>query len=380
MDIGIISKSLGFAHKRKKWILLIAALGFSTYGAYKVCNLPSVIKKRDRAMKVLSALASITEFLGDSAETIGVISKDLKDFIQSDSDEIPCSMKQVFKITNSDEFSESIVRVTRALTVGILQGYRIEAIKGDSGTSFSDRALDKLFSPAGSGFASVIVGSFSRNLVMAFYADRDLTRGSGKLNNGWLDVIADDKCRKLIGDCIQQFVTTMVTVYLDKTMDVNPYEEVLSSLTNPKHEDKVRDLLALVCNGAIETFVKTSHQVLTNSRSNANSDSNAASSYLIRKSSSTISKVLDGQELVLSKLKPRNICDNTRFILDVTGRVTLATIKSFLGFSLNHLSMGMKRRYQEAYRYLTAKSLIVMTICISLYLHMLNGPWSLVTV
>ncbi|PWA61184.1 BSD-like protein [Artemisia annua] len=327
-------------------------------------------------MKVLGALASITELLGDSAETIGVISKDLKDFIQSDSDQIPTSLKQLFKITKSDEFTESVVKVTTALTVGFLRGYRVEGRKDDSGISFSERAFEKLFSPAGSGFVSVMVGSFTKNMVMALYADR-----AGAKDNSverWVDVIADDKCRKVIADCIQQFVTTMVTVYLDKTMDVNTYDEILVGLTNPKHEEKVRDLLASVCNGAIETFVRTSHQVLTNSRSNGNSD-------LIRRGSSTISKVLDGQESVLSKLKGRNIQrlaapSNLRFVLDVTRRVTIATMRSFLGFSLNRLSEGMKRIFQEAYSYLRAKSLIILTICISLYLHMLSGPWSLMQV
>ncbi|KAL7612201.1 hypothetical protein Lser_V15G07406 [Lactuca serriola] len=370
MDLATINDGLRFSRKRKKWILLIAALGFSTYGAYKVCKSPSVIQKRDRVMKVLGALASITESLGDSAEAIGVISKDLKEFIQSDSDQIPSSLKQVFKITKSDEFSESIVKITRSFTVGLLQGYRVDAGKRDSGPSFPDRALDKLLTPAGSGFASVIAGSFARNLFIG-----------GSMNSGsplheWIDVIADDKCRKLIGDCIQQFVATMVTVYLDKTIDINPFEEILSGLTNPKHEEKVRNLLALICNSAIETFVRTSHQLLTDSKSNSNP-----------KPSSTISKVLDGKELVLSKLKARKsnmssslaVPGNMRFVLDVTGRVTLATAKSFLQFSLDKLSERMKRSYQEAYRYLSAKSLIVMTIFISLYLHLLSAPWSLVS-
>nr|XP_043634088.1 protein PHLOEM PROTEIN 2-LIKE A10-like [Erigeron canadensis] len=384
MDVDIITKTFNYTHKRKKWILLVTALGLSTYSAYKICNLPSVVKNRNRVLRVLTALASVTELLGDSAETIGVVSKDLKDFIKSDSDELPASLKQVFKITKSDEFSESVVRVTKALTVGLLRGFRAGNVEGGggSGSGFGDRVLEKMFSSSGSGFVSVVVGSFTRNVVMAICDGRGGS-GDGSGQN-WVDVIADDKCRGLIGDCIQRFVSTMVTVYLDKTMHVNPYDDILSSLTKPEYDAKVRDLLALVCNGAIETFVRTSHQVLMNSRPNGSSD-------LLRRSSSTISKVLDGQELVLSKLTGRKnhgnewasrisstlaVPSNMRLVLDVAGRVTLATMKSFLGFSWNQLSEGMKRTCREVYRYLTARCLIVMTIWVSLYLHLLSDPWS----
>lgn len=173
-----MKKSLYYTQKRKRWLLLAAALGFSTYGAIRVYNLPSVAKKRERLMKLLGALASIAELLGDSAETIGVVSKDLKEFIKSDSNEIPNSLRQLSKIMRSDEVSESIVHVTRAFTVGILRGYRVGVRKGDPGNSLPDRALDKLFSPAGSGFVSVVVGSFAKNMVMAIYADRGVSEGS----------------------------------------------------------------------------------------------------------------------------------------------------------------------------------------------------------
>lgn len=380
LDSAIVKKSLDYTRKRKKWILLIGALGLSTYGAFRVYNSPSVVKKRERFAKVLGALASIAELLGDSADTLGVVSKDLKEFIQSDSDEIPKSLKQLSKITRSDEVSESIITVTRALTVGILRGYKVGAKKGVPGDSFSDRALDKLFSPAGSGFASIVVGSFAKNMVMAIYTggyeSNTSTKSSESSIQKFVDVIAEEKCKKLIGDCIQQFVSTLVTVYLDKTMDVNPYEQILSGFTNPKHEEKARDLLTSFTNGAIETLVRTSHQVITNP---------------------------DGKELVLNGMKSRKsqsnsgfvskisstlaVPSNRRLVLDVTGSVTFATVRSFLDFFLDQLSTGMKRKVdvvhdeaidkgREVYRYVSTKSYTVMTICLSVWLHVLSSPWS----
>ncbi|KAD7117772.1 hypothetical protein E3N88_05040 [Mikania micrantha] len=269
--------------------------------------------------------------------SLGVVSKDLKEFIQSDTDEIPNSLRQLSKITRSDEVSESIANVTRALTLGILRGYRVRGRKGDPDNSFPDRALDKLLSPAGSGFISVVVGSFTKNMVLAVYTGRDVNESNGSTSSGsqvqnWVDIIAEEKCKKLIGDCIQQFVSTLVTVYLDKTMDVNPYDQILSGLTNPKHEEKARNLLSSFCNGAIETLVRSSHQVISNSNGkelilNGGIKSRARSNGFVSTISSTLA-----------------VPSNRSLVLDVTGRVTFATVRSFLDFFLEQLSIGMKRK------------------------------------
>lgn len=381
MDSNLIKNSLTYAQKRKKWIIILTSLGFTSYGAIKLYNSPYFVKKRDRLFKVLGALASLAELLGDSAETVSIVSKDLKEFIKSDSDEIPNSLKQLSKITRSEEVCESIVCVSRALTLGVLRGYNRGGVRrGESGNGLADRALDKLFSPAGSGFVSVVVGSFAKNMVLAIYEGRE--GGDGDEVSGvhkWVDVIAEEKCKRLIGDCIQQFVSTLVTVYLDKTMDVNPYDQIMSGLTNPKHEEKVRDLLSSFCNGAIETLVKTGHQVIYNPNGSSSGKELVLNGKISRKSQengfvSRISSTLA-------------VPSNRSLVLDVTGRVTFATVRSFLDFFLDQLSSGVKRKVdvvhdgaidkgREVYKYVSTKSYTVMTICLSVWLHVLSSPWS----
>ncbi|OIW14919.1 hypothetical protein TanjilG_30638 [Lupinus angustifolius] len=407
---------VNFSRRNKKSLLIIAFFGASGYGAYKAYNLPSVVRKRNHIIKLLRALISLAEMVSDSAETISVLTKDFNQFIASDSDEIPRSLRQLSKIATSKEFSVSLSRVSEALTIGILRGNRLQMKKNNpseinaENSNFSDRLLEKLFSKAGTGFVSVVVGSFARNLVLGFYAEPL----NGKINSAkarsegsdfppWVSVICDERCRKVIGDCVQTFVSTAVTVFLDRTVDVNSFDEMFSGMTNPKHQEKVKDILISLCNGAVETLVKTSHQVLTNPSVKSNSSLPVSSiafksegpiatedGYLQpeaflqqHKSGNSISGVQD-VGLLEQVRSTMSVPANRRLVLDVTRRVTFETLRSFVEFLLWRISDWFKRSASKAHNtvldkglevvtYVGAKSSVVITFCIALYLHITGG-------
>ncbi|KAI4315094.1 hypothetical protein L6164_027940 [Bauhinia variegata] len=419
MELQLAVKGFDVVQKRKKWIFMLAAVGFTSYSAYKVYHAPSVARKRKKLSKLLGAFISVAEAVSESAETIGVVSRDMKEFLQSDSDQVPNSVKQISKITRSDEFSDSLISFTQAVTVGALRGYQsmnqTDRDQSTTDSSFVDRVVDKLFSPAGSGFASVVVGSFARNLVLALFSDGHSGGESNPSNSTrvrhlgsnvdpgstWVDVVCGDKCSELVGNCVQLFVSTAVAVYLDKTMDINTYDDFFSGLTNPKHGTKVKDMLVSVCNNAIETLVKTSHQVLTSSNPDVNSSS---TSYLLIEESPTPARIKDvGEETSSLELGGNHsgeekesgwlskfsstlaVPSNRRLVLDMTGRVTFETVRSFMEFLLETFCASLKRRADivleaviELVRYVAAKSSVIMTICLSLCLHIMGGAWAFI--
>ncbi|KAH0467504.1 hypothetical protein IEQ34_004742 [Dendrobium chrysotoxum] len=382
MTAGLTQTLLSFSPRRRRWILLLAAAGLSSYGAYKVYHLPSVSSKRRNLVKFVRDLVSIAEAISSAADAVSVVSCDLNRFLQSDSDEIPTSLKQVAKIARSDELSSSISRVSEALTVGIIRGMG----SASDSQGFSDRLLEKLFSSNGSGFASVMVGSFARNLVMAFYSGGDGMDSS--YTPRWVNLMCEEKCRELIAESIQHFVGTAVAVYLEKTMEVNTYDELFSGLTNPRHEAQVKDVLVSVCNGAVETLVKTSHEVLTSTNSISSIDigtdvSQARSPQNLKGFSDFMSKEGSGWvERVSSVLA---IPSNKKFVLDVTGRLTFESVRSFLEFLLWKLEDGVKRgvnvvheevivRSLDVVRFLSAKVMLSFSLCFAICMRFAAGP------
>jgi hypothetical protein len=188
----------------------------------------------------------------------------------------------------------------------------------------------------------------------------------------WVNVVATGKGRKAISNWLEVFVGTAVREFIDKTIHINTYEQLFEGLTNPKHDAKVKELLVSVCNGAVETLVKTTHHVLykTDDKLDAAGNGNAG----------------DGEGWVETVSSTLAVPSNRKFVLDVTGRVTFETVRSFLEFVLWKLQDGARKGGDtvvdsglRVVRYMSYKSMVIATICITLCLHVLNGTRLLVT-
>ena len=371
--------------RRRKILFATVAIATSGYVSYRLYNSSSFVKKRKQLLQIMSTMSFFSGAIAEGAESMSMISKDLKDFLSCEEDTVPRSLRQAFKLWQCQEFQETVTVLSAALTRGFLRGARSKSrrdghlqsrwrndndpggefvkvekdsifptnedvacreirevcftvINNQEGSNrslenystehelegpewssniaddvpeykekslrrvytlgsgfqdqrlrkngikekkgleeFPDRFLSKLFGENGIGFVSAVAGSMARNFVLAFFDgfSKDMSPSKELSSNGhhestdkkasgsaFIDVISNENCKALIAECIQTFVSTAVTIYIDKTKDVNIYEDMVAGITNPSHKDEMKDVLTSVCNGAIETLVRTSYSAI----------------------------------------------------------------------------------------------------------------------
>ncbi|KAL5210486.1 hypothetical protein ABZP36_006109 [Zizania latifolia] len=367
-----MDRLVDISRRRRRWILFAAVGAAAGVGAYRIYHHPAVAARRRRLARLAGAVVAFVDAAASSADAAALVASDLADFVRSDSDELPRSVTQLAKLAASPEVSATVAALSEAITAGIFRGVGSKSGAGSGdGLALSDRLVDKLFSSKGERLASAFAGSFARHLVIAFYSASSAP-GETTSSMKWVDVVATGKGQKAISNWVEVFVSTAVGVFVDKTIHINTYDQLFEGLTNASHDAKVKELLVSVCNGAVETLVKTTHHVMSNANDKSDDNGNGSSGV--------------GEGWVETVSSTLAVPSNRKFVLDVTGRVTFETVRSFLEFVLWKMQAGAKKGGStvmdsgvRAMRYMTDKSMVIATICITLCLHVLNGTRFLVT-
>ncbi|CAD6204664.1 unnamed protein product [Miscanthus lutarioriparius] len=348
--------------RRARRLLLAAAAATAGYGLYRLyCH---------HRRRIVAALS-----LADAVSQVG---SDFAEFLRSDSDQVPRSLLQLSKLASSEPVSSAASSLSESLASGVLRAIssrqrQLHQQQQNPQTPLQDRILDRLLSPEGAGFGSAVVGSFARNLVLSS-CDARTSEAGDREEPRWLAALCSTTGKEAAADLVRVFVSTAVAAYLDRTTAVRTNSQLLAGLSDPRHEAKVKDLAVSVCNGAVETFLRTSRQ-LTKEASDARIE--AAAMQRVVDDSDTNSVI---QKVSSTLAAP----SNRRFILDVTGRVTEETVRSFLDFLAQRMSDGARKsivivrdevaeRGLVAVKYIGAKSMAIFTISLALCMHILMG-------
>ncbi|XP_024395289.1 protein PHLOEM PROTEIN 2-LIKE A10 [Physcomitrium patens] len=318
-------------------------------------------------------------------------------------------------------------------------GERILSGKRKGKEDLVDRLVDKLFSDSGKGFASAVVASASRSFVASVIeyintsnalSREDESGSGGGLVKSLVAFASSVEGRSAMTECIQNFVGTAVSVYLDRTKDINTFDELVAGLVKPEHRGPITDLLTTVCEVSTSSFVHSCHEAIKSDPSSSKYNAVRRSTVFCPDFDDTfhdnddVDVFYDMGEEPLSpcqspvkwkgktvaeknEAKPINYIDqiskviavpsNRKLILDIAGTMTASGVRSMIDVSLGKVSaaFGRKGKAQavkqdfetskrsgvgeklqavgDATKAAMDKSTILMTMCYAVCLHSVLG-------
>jgi len=446
---------VAFSRRRRTVLLTFGGLAIGGYVSYRLYRSTAMARRRYQVYLLFKSFASIVEVVSEGSDSVSVLMRDLHSFLVSDKDEVPQSLKQLFKLAGCQEVQKCVSAISASVGQGVLHslsapatgtlllptsiyhqqhrgdaspskeehgvswvtkdkvlswkdkeeedpeeidgvswreydqgspshadegtwdqlswksaGSLLDGVRGgaqaaaaatsmakgmkeelvgpsvttkaerkaEGNSKLADRLLNKLFSEAGKGFASAVVASASRSLVISVIEQFNFQRNSNSIQSSGgedeeagadvvsllLDLASNSKARELIIDCIQTFVATAVSVYLDRTKDVNVFDDMVRGVVKPERCAPVTELLSTVCSSTVETLVHTLHEELAfGGKSNQPLNENCANVLSQKFPSSLTTRQSKQEEKILQRdvgVLPAHMDEDTASSSSTSGR------------------------------------------------------------
>ena len=246
--------------------------------------------------KTQKALTKIVDSAQDTAETLQTLAKDTRDFLSSDSEVVPQSLRQAIKLASCSETKEAVQTHVQATIQGVLgkqqqkkgqqneKSYNVDDLPFQSDSDMSERevssqgtststgseretggmkksnsmltmAMEKVFSKKGSGFFSMVAASVARQTITTLMESASEQTNDGEAFEKYKDLLVSEEGKQFISDLLVTLVVESTSVYIDKTIHINTYDQILETAIKPQHKSFVENLCVKLCKVWTETVM-----------------------------------------------------------------------------------------------------------------------------
>ncbi len=129
-----------------------------------------------------------------------------------------------------------------------------------------DKVLAALLSERGHSLVSLAVSMGANNMVRAYcetthrlaVEDRGLAPEAQPLDatDRMLDFLSTPRGQRLAVMAVASFVSNGMRVYMDKSMEVNVYEDLLSSMAKPQHLEAIKACIAVFARDFVSAYMR----------------------------------------------------------------------------------------------------------------------------
>ena len=191
-------------------------------------------------------------------------------------DGVPRSLQRLARLVQSEEFCETVASTVGAVCTGVSKvqidqnGMEMDGGEKEQGKKGGalGQVLEALLSERGQSLVSVAVSMGARSMVSAYVESQknniQLTRAinsNGEVHqeengagNAVLEFLSRPDGQRLAVMCISACANSAMKAYMEETIDINYYDQMLSSIAKPKHLDVVKECIALFVKVAVTSF------------------------------------------------------------------------------------------------------------------------------
>lgn len=257
------------SNRIKKYCILSGTAALVGYVAYEAYSRNLYDKTVRYIESVRNSVNKYRHAVDTGGDLVDMLVTDVYEYMSRESDDedgVPKSVKRLAALMQSDEVAASTKSTVRAVVEGLFsQGgdAKGRGARQQNGSSLGalDKVLGALLSDKGQSLVSVALSMAASNAVKAYVEGSEEQRGGPGALETLFGLLADARGRELAVMCISACANSAMRAYVEETIDVNYYDQILSTMVKPQHVDMVKECIALSIRAAVKAYVGSGEAV-----------------------------------------------------------------------------------------------------------------------
>ena len=253
-------------NRRRNWVFGASASIAGAVLLYKLYYSERVTRAWRQYQRLSLAFASYNQAFLAGAELSSVISNDLKTFLQSDSRELPQSLRQLARLLQAAETQAAATSISAATVQGIISA----AAQHTGASTFGGMkgVLEALTSEKGHTLVSLAVSVAARTSTQTYCECVERSAAAAKASEEATGVLADSLVQQVLRfACTPQgerlcmmgvtnFVTNATKVYCDNLEGTSMWQDLFAAMVKPEHKQVAGQMTRCFVNELINTLRK----------------------------------------------------------------------------------------------------------------------------
>ena len=249
--------------RRRNWVIGTTASLAGAVLLYKLYHSRRITQARHQYNRFIEALSSYNQAFLAGADISAAICKDLQSFLQSDSQELPQSLRQLAQLLQAEETQAATSSIAAATVRGIVSATHDA---GGSSSTGLEKLLSALSSQQGHSLVTLAVSVAARTSTQTYCECVERSAAAAKASEEATGVLADTfvqqilrfactpKGEKLCMLGIKHFVTNATAVYCENLEGVSMWQDLFAAMVKPEHKQVAAHLTRSFTNELTNTL------------------------------------------------------------------------------------------------------------------------------